>query len=620
MSRIQRLSPRLANQIAAGEVVERPASVVKEVLENSIDAGATRIDIDIESGGIKLVRIRDNGVGMDAADLPLALARHATSKIVSLEDLERVGSLGFRGEALASIGSVSRLTITSNHRDDSSEGSSAACEGRDMEVSVRPAPHPRGTTVEMRDLFFNTPARRKFLRTEKTEFNHIEEVVKRLALSRFDVGFFLRHNGRTIHSLKPAESVAERQRRVAAVCGPAFMEQAIYLDHDREPLRLWGWVGLPTFSRSQADLQYFFVNGRVIRDKLVAHAVKQAYRDVLYHGRHPAFVLYLEVDPAQVDVNVHPTKHEVRFRDGRTVHNFIFSSLHRALAEVRPGQDGAPAAIENQTLTESGEVIDTQTGEIRTQTGLAWGAPAGSGLGAEFPRPGGQGYGVPRPASIGAAEQVRAYGELHPPRQPLPDTAAEEVPPLGYALAQLQGIYILAENADGLVLVDMHAAHERITYERLKQARSEEGIRSQPLLVPQAVAVSQREVNLAAEYAELFGQLGMVVDVAGEESLMIRQIPVALRDSNVEQLLRDVLSDLVEYGSSDRIEAHMDELLSTMACHGSVRANRRLTVPEMNALLRDMEETERSGQCNHGRPTWTQLSLTELDRLFLRGR
>jgi DNA mismatch repair protein MutL len=614
MSRIHRLSTRLANQIAAGEVVERPASVVKEILENSLDAGATRVDIDVESGGSKLIRIRDNGSGMEAEDLPLALARHATSKIASLEDLERVGSLGFRGEALASIGSVSRLALTTNSNDSSSEGCTAISEGRDMAVQVRPAPHPQGTTVEVRDLFFNTPARRKFLRTEKTEFNHLEEVVKRLALSRFDVGFSLRHNGKVIHNLKPGGSDAEKQRRVATVCGPAFMEQAIYIETDLPDFRLWGWVGLPTFSRSQADLQYFFVNGRVIRDRLIAHAVKQAYRDVLYHGRHPAFVLYLEVDPGQVDVNVHPTKHEVRFRDGRSVHNFIFSSLHRALADVRPA-DQLPEQV---VAAAEGGTINMATGEISSQGGLAWGAPApesGGRFGSYQP--------AARPAAGGAMEQVRSYGQFHPPAgQPgLPDqAAAEDVPPLGYALAQLQGIYILAENALGLVLVDMHAAHERITYERLKQSRDNEGIRSQPLLVPQAVAVSQREVELAAENTELFEKLGLVIEVGGEESLLIRQIPVTLRDSNVEQLLRDVLSDLIEYGSTDRIEAHLDEILSTMACHGSVRANRRLTIPEMNALLRDMEETERSGQCNHGRPTWTQLSLEELDKLFLRGR
>ncbi len=617
MSKIHILSSRLANQIAAGEVVERPASVVKEVLENSLDAGATRVDVDVEAGGSKLIRIRDNGAGMPPDDLPLALARHATSKIASLEDLEQVGSLGFRGEALASIGSVSRLTLTSNASDSGSEGSSAVCEGRDMAVQVKPASHPQGTTVEVRDLFFNTPARRKFMRTEKTEFNHLEEVVKRLALSRFDVAFSLRHNGKVLHNLKPGDSVAERQRRVATVCGPAFMEQAIYIESDRPALKLWGWVGLPTFSRSQADLQYFFVNGRVIRDKLVAHAVKQAYRDVLYHGRHPAFVLYLELDPAQVDVNVHPTKHEVRFRDGREVHNFIFSSLHRALADVRPA-DQLP---EHVLATGDGQVINTETGEISEQGGLTWGAPQAGAVAdtARFPATAAPYYpGAGTPSGSQSAAQIAAYGQVHPA---LPEQSTEEdIPPLGYALAQLKGIYILAENAHGLVVVDMHAAHERITYERLKTARDAEGIRSQPLLVPQSVAVSQREVQVAAEHTELFQRLGLAVDVGGEEALVIRQIPVNLRDSDVELLLRDVLADLIEFGSSERIESHLDEILSTMACHGSVRANRRLTIPEMNALLRDMEETERSGQCNHGRPTWTQMSLDELDKLFLRGR
>ncbi len=632
MSRIHRLSTRLANQIAAGEVVERPASVVKEVLENSLDAGASRIDIDVESGGVKLIRVRDNGDGIAPDDMPLAMARHATSKISSLEDLEALGSLGFRGEALASIGSVSRLTLTSNAAGTGSEGIAAACEGREMDVVIRPAPHPRGTTVEVRDLFFNTPARRKFLRTEKTEFNHLEEVVKRLALSRFDVAFSLRHNGRAIHQLKAGTDELERRRRVATVCGPAFMEQALYIENERGGeaaygLRLWGWVGLPTFSRSQADLQYFFVNGRVIRDKLIAHAVKQAYRDVLYHGRHPAFVLYLDVDPAQVDVNVHPTKHEVRFRDGRSVHNFIFSTLHRALAEVRPGTAHVEQLPDNLVPAGDGTMIDTRTGEIREQGGLSWGvqpsAAAAGGLPAEGQRgtsaaPSGA-YGRYSEASSAAGQaQLAAYRQLH---QALPGQDSEEdVPPLGYALAQLKGIYILAENAAGLVLVDMHAAHERITYEGLKAARDQQGIRSQPLLVPQPVAVSQREVQVAGEHADLFRRLGMSVDAAGEESLVIREVPVLLRDSNLEQLLRDVLADLIEFGSSERIEAHMDEILSTMACHGSVRANRRLTVPEMNALLRDMEETERSGQCNHGRPTWTQLGIDELDKLFLRGR
>ena len=599
MSKIALLNPRLANQIAAGEVVERPASVVKELLENALDAGASRIEVDVEGGGVKLIRVRDNGEGMDAEDLPLSLSRHATSKIHCLEDLERVGSLGFRGEALASISSVSRLGITSSPGEEGG-GHRAECEGSAMDVKLKPAPHPRGTSVEVRDLFFNTPARRKFLRTEKTEFGHLEEVLKRLALSRFDVAFHLRHNQRVIHQLAACDSEIARERRVAAVCGPAFINESLYIETDVGELRLWGWVGLPSFSRSQADLQYFYVNGRVIRDRLIAHAVKQAYRDVLYHGRHPAFVLFLELDPASVDVNVHPTKHEVRFREGRTVHDFIFRSLHRALAEVRPADQLVAA--------EQASTADLLGVEQPSQEALGWGRP---GSGASL-SPSGQ-----------VREQASGPRELYPAParpQPLPENAEEDVPPLGYALAQLQGIYILSENREGLVLVDMHAAHERITYERMKRSHAGEGIRSQPLLVPQSVAVSQREADCAEDHAGLFEGLGLRVERAGEESLVLREVPVALRDADLEQLLRDVLSDLLEYGTSDRIRAHMDELLSTMACHGSVRANRRLTVPEMNALLRDMEETERSGQCNHGRPTWTQLSVEELDKLFLRGR
>ena len=617
MSQIKRLSPRLANQIAAGEVVERPASVIKELVENSMDAGASRIDIDIEAGGVKLMRVRDNGVGIEQEDMPLALSRHATSKIIELDDLENVRTLGFRGEALASISSVSILTIMSN-TEEQGAGWKAQTEGRDMGVEVSPTPHLRGTSVEVRDLFFNTPARRKFLRTEKTEFNHLEEVVKRQSLSRFDVGFYLNHNGRAIHALKPCASQLERERRVASVCGPAFMQNALHIDTEAAGLKLWGWVALPTFSRSQSDLQHFFVNGRVIRDKLVTHAVRQAYRDVLFHGRHPAFVLYLEVNPSIVDVNVHPTKHEVRFRDGRTVHDFLFRSLHRLLAEVRPEDQLAPASI-NSAEGQQGGIA---AGEFQQQQTIAWRAgttPQRPGQSPASFREQAAGYS----ALYGRGENVgshgRSAGALGSGATMAPQEDGE-VPPLGYAIAQLKGIYILAEGEHGLVLVDMHAAHERITYERMKTARQGVGIQSQPLLVPESMAVSQREADCAEESSNVFRDLGVGIERAGPESLVVREIPVILQDSNVEQLVRDVLSDLIEHGSSDRIEAHIDEILSTMACHGSVRANRRLTIPEMNALLRDMEETERSGQCNHGRPTWTQLSLDELDRLFMRGQ
>lgn len=605
---IRILEPRLANQIAAGEVVERPASVVKEAVENSLDAGATRIEIDVEAGGTRLIRIRDDGAGIGGEDLTLALARHATSKIDSIEDLEAVQSLGFRGEALASIASVSRLTLTSNTADTSAQGQQALCEGRDMAVSVKPAPHPRGTTLEVRDLFYNTPARRKFLRTEKTEFGHLHEVVKRQALSRPEVTFVLRHNGKQTLQLNEASSDKEQRRRVASICGTDFAEHTVAVERQAGSMRLWGWVAEPTFSRSQADLQYFFVNGRVIRDKLVSHAIRQAYRDVLFHGRHPAFVLFLELDPAGIDVNVHPTKHEVRFRDSRGVHDFLFGTLSRALADVRPGQT-APAVSS----------VHGDEGAFQPAMNLAsGGSPVPSGSFAEvLPSAGAVSH-----SDFASSGQATRWRQVSAGEAAQPDftQASSEIPPLGFAVAQLHGIYILAENQHGLILVDMHAAHERITYERLKQAREGSGITRQPLLVPLTMAVSNREAAIAAEQSEELASLGVLIEATGEESVICRELPAALKDADAEALVRDVLSDLLEFGTSDRIASSLDELLSTLACHTSVRANRRLTLPEMNALLRDMEETERSGQCNHGRPTWVQLGISELDKLFLRGR
>ncbi|MEQ7919762.1 DNA mismatch repair endonuclease MutL [Xanthomonas sp. WHRI 1810A] len=633
MARIELLSPRLANQIAAGEVVERPASVIKELLENSLDSGARRIDVDVEQAGIKLLRVRDDGGGISCDDLPLALARHATSKIRDLEDLERVMSLGFRGEALASISSVARLTLTSRTRD-ADQAWQVETEGRDMASRVQPAAHPVGTSVEVRDLFFNTPARRKFLKAEKTEFDHLQEVIKRMALARFDVAFHLRHNGKTILSLHEAHDDMARARRVSAICGAGFLEQALPIEIDRNGLKLWGWVGLPTFSRSQADLQYFFVNGRAVRDKLVAHAVRQAYRDVLFNGRHPTFVLFFEVDPAVVDVNVHPTKHEVRFRDGRMVHDFLYGTLHRALGDVRPEDQLAGTtsitALVRPTGPEAGEF--GPQGEMGLANSLLeqpqsdpLSRPAGFGSGAGY-----QYQYTPRPGSmLPAAEAQAAYKEFFAPLPTaqqgsgvpvaLPESTGD-VPPLGYALAQLKGIYILAENAHGLVLVDMHAAHERIMYERLKIAMASEGLSGQPLLVPESLAVSQREADCAEEHLATFQRLGFELQRLGPETLAIRQIPALLKQAEANRLVQDVLADLMEYGTSDRVQAHMNELLGTMACHGAIRANRRLAIPEMNGLLRDMENTERSGQCNHGRPTWTQLGLDDLDKLFLRGR
>lgn len=627
MKRIEILSPRLANQIAAGEVVERPANVVKELTENSLDAGANRIEIDIEQGGVKLIRIRDNGFGIEKDDLALSLSRHATSKIKNLDDLEAVQSLGFRGEALASIASVSRLVLSS-HEQSCEEAWQVQAEGRDMATDIKPCAHPVGTTVEMRDLFFNTPARRKFLRTEKTEFNHLEEVIKRMALSRFDVSFQLRHNQKVIHALRPCTSTFDQEKRIATLLSTQFMQEAVHIEMEAAGLKLWGWVGKPTFSRSQADMQYFFVNGRIVRDKLVAHAIRQAYQDVLYHGRHSAFVLYLELDPALVDVNVHPTKHEVRFRDGRLVHDFLFRTLHRALGEVRP--QTTPEHNPETTLQSQPMVSGIQAGEFAGQNTMALQQNTASNFsGQSFSA--GQ-YQNPAIQAGQVQNQMAGYASLHEgANKPLPagvqnfeqviaQQADASIPPLGYAIAQLHGVFILSQNEVGMVVVDMHAAHERITYERLKTAYDAQGITSQPLLVPQTIHVSQQQADVAEQFAQELTKLGFSLERLGPESIVIRQLPVLLRHANTEQLVVKLLEDFRTHGDSRHMTEFRNEVLSSMACHGSVRANRQLTIAEMNGLLRDMEVTERSGQCNHGRPTWTQLSMKELDKLFMRGQ
>ena len=594
--RIHLLEPQLINQIAAGEVVERPASVLKELLENSLDAGSSKIEIDIEEGGRRLIRVRDNGHGIHREDLALALSRHATSKIASLEDLERVVSMGFRGEALPSIASVSRLLVQSRTAEEAS-GWQVQGDGREKTADPEPVPHLPGTTIEVRDLFHNVPARRKFLRAENTEQKHLEGVVQRIALSRPEVELVVRRKRKVLYHLRPARSEAQQLERLKVLLGEPFAQQLIGFDHSAAGLRLYGWIAEPTFSRSQADLQFFFVNGRAVRDKLLAHAVRQAYQDVLYHGRYPAFVLYLELEPAAVDVNAHPAKHEVRFRESRLVHDFLFRTVHKVLADVRPAADQpAPAPVHPMPV---------------------------SGYSPE------QGYrqsGMP----LQVNEQLSHYRRLHgsmpvaatapPYEQVEPQAEAQTVPPLGFALAQLKGVYILAENEQGLVLVDMHAAHERISYEHLKRSHQDDGIRSQPLLVPLTLAVSRAEADEAEQRQAWFATLGFEIDRHGPEQLLVRQVPALLSDVDIEALVRDVLSDCHSHGHSRRIEETINELLSTMACHGSVRANRSLTIQEMNALLRDMERTERSGQCNHGRPTWVQIGLQELDALFLRGR
>ncbi|WP_252107479.1 MULTISPECIES: DNA mismatch repair endonuclease MutL [unclassified Halomonas] len=627
--RIHVLDPRLANQIAAGEVVERPSSVTKELMENAIDAGSRRIEIEIEQGGTRLVRVRDDGIGIGEDDLPLALARHATSKIESLEDLEGVSSLGFRGEALASISSVSRLELVSNASDDPTRGFRVVAEGRGMEARVAPAPHPKGTSVAVRDLFFNTPARRKFLRTEKTEFAHVEEAFRRQALSRYDVTWVLRHNQKTVHQLPAGDSAAARERRIASLLGKNFIEHARYIEREAGGLKMSGWVGLPTHSRAQADQQYFFVNGRVVRDRLVAHAVRQAYRDVLYNGRHPVFVLYLELDPDVVDVNVHPTKYEVRFRDSRMVHDFLYSSLHHCLAASRPADasadDDALPAVEAPTA--GADVAPDEPTPRWQQQGMALGEGPARHPGAERVRRFMQGYQALHPDHEESlltpqppAEQSPQPHQVREAPVAMPESDPTSAPPLGFALGQLHGIYILAQNAHGLVLVDMHAAHERIVYERMKNQMARQGVDTQPLLVPVSLAASGQEVATVESEHEAIASLGLELDVAGPETLLVRSLPALLSGADPEGLIREVLEELASFGQSHQVEARLHALLSTMACHGSVRANRRLTLDEMNALLRDMERTERSDQCNHGRPTWTQMSMKALDKLFLRGQ
>lgn len=606
--RIRSLPVQLVNQIAAGEVVERPSSVVKELVENCFDAGATHISIDIEQGGARVIRVRDNGCGIFKEDLPLALSRHATSKINNLQDLERVSSMGFRGEALPSISSVSRLTLISR-TDETDCAWKVSADGSETDFDPQPDPHPTGTTVEVTDLFYNTPARRKFLKTEKTEFAHIESLIKKMALSRFDIGFLLNHNQREVINLKPAESEHHQEKRIASICGSAFIENSVKIDFAASGLQLSGWVGLPTFSRSQQDMQFFYVNGRLIKDRLVTHAVKQAYQDVLFHGRHPVFVLYLTLDPALVDVNAHPAKLEVRFREGRLVHDFLFKALHRSLAELRPGEQQNNAVVKIEEFTPlQREVSDTPI-PIQQRT-FNSSIPMQSSL----------------PMKV--SEEIEAYAALYPKKEPSPHVSTglliadgqQDGYPLGFAIAHLHNIFILSETKKGIILVDAHAAHERVTYERLKKQYHSGIVPSQPLLLPIKIQVSSLEADLAEQEHVFFSSLGFEINRSGPETIILRATPALLGKEDMDALIRDILADLVTNGMSQRVLDKSNEILATIACHGSVRAKRKLTIDEMNALLRDMEQTERIGQCNHGRPTWIELSISDLDKFFLRGQ
>ncbi len=605
--RIHALPTQLVNQIAAGEVVERPASVVKELVENCFDAGASQILIEIEQGGTQLIKIRDNGCGIEKEDLPLALSRHATSKIATLQDLEQVMSMGFRGEALPSISSVARLTLISRVADAECAWRVMA-DGREQDFNPQPDPHPLGTTVDVRDLFYNTPARRKFLKAEKTEFGHIEALIQRMALSRFDIGFTLLHNQREVFNLRPATTDQDQAGRVMDICGAAFIDNAVTVDFMASGLHLAGWVGLPTFSRSQQDMQFFYVNGRLVRDKLVAHAIRQAYQDVLYHGRHPVFVLYLTLDPALVDVNAHPAKLEVRFREGRLVHDFLYSALHRSLASVRPTEQRPTSA----PLPVAYEPLPTASVENRNISSSS--SSNATVLRSYQPNP--QQGALP----LKVEEQIEHYAKLYQIPSLAPTQASQPMPPLGYAVAHLHNIYILSETSAGIILVDAHAAHERVTYEHLKRLYHEGAIASQPLLLPIKITVTAAEADLAEQEQAFFLNLGFELSRAGPSTVLIRAVPALFGQGDMEGLVRDVLADIMAQGMSERIQEKSNAVLASVACHGSVRAQRRLTIPEMNALLRDMEKTERSGQCNHGRPTWIALSKQELDKFFMRGQ
>jgi len=595
---IRILPSQLIDQIAAGEVVERPASVVKELVENSLDAGARSIAVEIEGGGAELIRVTDDGIGIAPDELALALSRHATSKIATLDDLEALATLGFRGEALPSIASVARLTVTSRQAG-AEHASSLACDGGEL-GAVRPAAHPFGTCIEVRDLFFNTPARRKFQRSEKTETGHVDSVVKNLALARFDVRFSLASKQRSLFRLDAAADRRAQEERIAELCGAEFLEQARYFEREIEGLRLWGWLAAPAFSRSQPDLQFTFVNGRFVRDKLLRHAVRLGYQDVLFGSRQPAFVAFLTLDPRRVDVNAHPAKLEIRFRDSRLVHDFVFRTVETVLAS---------------TLGSGGEVsappVPADAFGAVAQPALTLGGGSRPSYQRAFALPPG-----------GVHEYVPLYQRLHAPVEPQPaaDADGAAVPPLGYALAQLSGVYVLAESRDGLIIVDMHAAHERITYERLKAALGRDRLKAQSLLVPVTLDVATREADLVEEFAADLEALGFALVRRGPNQVAVQAIPLLLDGADVVPLVRDLLSDLADDKGAARVEAVVNELLATMACHAAVRANRRLTVAEMNALLREMERTERSEACNHGRPTWTHVSLADLDRLFLRGQ
>ncbi|MDX1348314.1 MAG: DNA mismatch repair endonuclease MutL [Thiomicrorhabdus chilensis] len=614
---ISQLPSHLADQIAAGEVVERPASVVKELLENALDSGATQVDIVIEQGGEKLIQVTDNGSGIPQLELSLAVSRHATSKIQSVDDLSAVKTLGFRGEALASISSVSRFQIVSK-----SEESGAAwqlsAEGEGSWSDLSPVAGTLGTQVRVEDLFFNTPARKRFLRSAQTEFSHIDQLVKRVMLSRPEIGFKLTHNAKVVRQVLPVVDEATQQKRLSQLMGQPFVAQSLRVEFESQEIKLSGWVGLPTFNRSQTDMQYLFVNGRIVRDRLLSYAVKQAYADVLYHGRHPAYLLFLEIPHDLVDVNVHPAKYEVRFANGRWVYDFLRRSVRDAVGRPLNAEQGSGRSFGDFSSSSAAN------GSNGFQNPVAW-QDSGAGMQSamQFQSPA-----VNTDRSALDARLLQYGAESFAEKSGVSEAGASydgqsgsvQFNKLGFAKMQLHGVFILAENQQGLVLVDMHAAHERVVYERLKKQWQEQRLISQPLLVPMVLALESSQVEVWQAFSKWFDKLGFEIEQMGPEQLKVTALPALLSKSDVAGLVNDMLADLAVAGQTQQVEEHINAMLSTMACHGSVRANRQLTIEEMNALLREMERTERSDQCNHGRPTWIQLSMEQLDALFMRGK
>lgn len=627
MRSIKILPTQLANQIAAGEVVERPSSVVKELFENALDAGATEIILELEAGGKALIRIRDNGSGIPKQDLPLTMYPHATSKIYSLEELEAIASMGFRGEALASISSVAKVVISSKTADQDQ----AYAVRYDTPEQARVAAHPVGTTVEVAALFYNTPARRKFLKSDATEYAHIDTLVKRFLLCHFEVSVRVIHNGKETRYFPIADTPQLQQQRIESLCGDEFTDHAVMIDQESDDMRLWGWVAEPAFSRSKADIQYFYVNGRMVKDKLIAHAIKQAYKDVLHHQRYPAFVLYFSIDPTAVDVNVHPTKSEVRFREGQRVHSFLFGKIHKALSSKPEREDDithlsfgqpnqarfdashlATATASNHHKSAHSTLAQMQAYKALREKADPWAEAEQASL--RLPK-----VSTPNMTPVDTAQhQVNALQET-----PLcsPDQTSEECHyPLGFAIAQLHGVYILSQTNSGLIVVDMHAAHERILYEKIKQSWHQHTPLAQPLLVPLTCHMSLEELATIEANMPLFEKLGFELGLLGAQTLVVRQIPIYLRNQDIAELLTNMAHDIDISGQSQQAEAYLNQMLATMACHRAVRANDQLSLDQMNHILREMEQTERAGQCNHGRPTWVEVSMADLDKLFMRGQ